>query len=166
MAAKFRVVPGTALPVVCIYFPPPLILNVAAVGAIVPVVVEPEAMVKTLKAVAEPLIDCVVPLKITVPVPAVNVPLLVILPYTRSVFAPPNESDAPLLIVRLRQMPPAAPTLGILGAVDGITTSVVEVGNVLLHQLAGVFQSELTVPPQVPGVQEDVPVMFISSTAQ
>ena len=66
-----------------IYFPPPLILNVEIVGAVVPVTVEPLAIVAVLNVVAlDPASDCEAPLNVTVPALAVNVPFFVKLPFT------------------------------------------------------------------------------------
>lgn len=68
---------------------------------------------KLLKRVeTDPPTDCVVPLKVTVLVFAVNVPLFDQFPLTVKVFDPVMVKDAPLLMVRLRLNPPAEPMTG------------------------------------------------------
>src|ERR1035437_6088546 len=52
-------------------------------------------------------------------------------------------------MVILRHTPPDAPITGWFGAVDGMTTSVEEIGTPP-HQLEAVFQSGPVVPSQVP----------------
>ena len=87
--------PGTAVPLGWMYFPPLLILKLVTVGAVVPVVVEPLAIVSVLNVVTlVPLIDCAAPFIVTVlaPVP-VNAPVPELfdqLPVTPSVLVVPQ----------------------------------------------------------------------------
>jgi len=62
--------------------------------------------------VAPPMLCAPVPLKVTVLVLAVKAPLLVQLPATDNELEPLIVSVAPLLMVRLRAVPPDAPIVG------------------------------------------------------
>lgn len=69
--------------------------------------------IKLLKVVVtEPPMDCVIPLKLTMLVFAVNVPLFDQLPLIVREFDPVIVSEAPELIVRFRLNPPDAPITG------------------------------------------------------
>jgi len=93
---------------------------------------------------------CVVPLKMTVLVFLVNVPLFVQFPLTVRVLDPVIINVELELMVILLQSPPAVPIVGFLVTL-GITTFVEVVGTPP-HQFDAVFQSVLVVPVQVPGV--------------
>lgn len=68
---------------------------------------------KLLKVVlTEPPIDCDIPLKFSVLVFEINVPLFPQLPFIVSKLDPMIFNDAPLLIVRFLLNPPAAPMTG------------------------------------------------------
>ena len=106
------------------------------------------AFVKLLKTeTLVPPIDCVaVPLKTTVPVPAVKAPpLLVQLPLTVNIFEA-KPKLAPLVIVIFRQTL-EADNIGCLAA-GAIVTSVIAVGKTLPHQFPATFQSVLIPPNQ------------------
>jgi hypothetical protein len=95
--------------------------------------------------------DWLLPVKITVPPDAVNVPLLVMAPATVRLFPLPVKARvAPLAIVRSLTEADVLMT-GELGVPEGITTSVVAPG-IPPHQLEAVFQLALVAPSQVPEV--------------
>ena len=99
-----------------------------------------------------PLIVGAVPFKMTVPVPALKVPpLLVQLPLTVKVLEP-KFSVAPELMVIFLQRPGA---LKFTVAPVGIITSVVAVGGTPPHQLDPVFQSLLVYPNHDPAPEHD-----------
>lgn len=75
------------------------------------VVVEVFLIVRFLNEVVL-FIACVVPLKITVLVLGVKVPLLVQSPWTVRVFDPEMVNVAPALMVISRQSPPETPIVG------------------------------------------------------
>src|SRR6478672_8901577 len=82
------------------------------------------------------------------PAAVANVPLLMTLPNKSRVPDPTIVSEPPLLIVMFLAVPVPAAMTGILGAVDGMVTSVVDAGTPP-HQFEGVFQSVLVTPIQV-----------------
>ena len=94
------------------------------------------------------------PLKETVLLPAVNVPVLLQLPYTLKVFELLIVNDAlPSIVILWHDA--AAPITGWKVAVDGITTSVAEVGTPP-HQFNALPQSELINPSHVPVVHDEL----------
>ena len=88
--------------------------------------------------------------KTTVPVPALNVPLLVKFPDMLNVDEPLIVNDAPELIVTLAAEDDVLIT-GKLGLPAEITTAVLDVGTPP-HQLDAVFQLVLVVPNQMPSL--------------
>ena len=82
------------------------------------------------------------------PAAALNVPLLTTFPKRSSIPFAPMVSVPPVLIVIFLAVPAPPLRFGMLGAEEGIITSIVEVGTPP-HQLEAVFQSVLVKPVQV-----------------
>src|SRR5678815_3796503 len=89
------------------------------------------------------------PLRITMPVAPLSVPLFVQSPLTVNVFAPVIVSVAPELMVILLQAA-AAEMVGAKGVPARIVTLSAEVGTTPLHQLEPSNQSILVVPIHEP----------------
>ena len=92
-------------------------------------------------------------MKVTVPVPAVRVPLFDQLPETVRAPVPDMVRVAPLLIVMFLHCAPMALMVGWKSVPEGIVTSVEEIGRVPLHQLDVVAQSVLVAPVHWPATQ-------------
>jgi hypothetical protein len=106
--------------------------------------------------VAELVIVCAAPLKITVLEFAAKVPLLFQLPLTVNVFVPDIVNDELVLIVILLQVA-EAPIIGLLGTL-GINILLDEVGTEPLDQFVAVAQSVLVAPVQELGIF-NIPVL-------
>src|SRR5512147_1795037 len=88
------------------------------------------------------------PLKLILPAVALNVPLFVTLPNKSNTPVAAIINDPPVLMVMFRAVPVPPVITGMLGADEGITTSVTAVG-MPPHQLEAVFQLVLVTPIQV-----------------
>ena len=99
-------------------------------------------------------------MKVTVPVPAVRVPLFDQLPETVSAPGFDMVSVAPLLMVMFLHTAPVALMVGWKRVPEGIVTSVEEIGNVPLHQFEVVAQSVLVAPVHWPATQ---PLLTVST---
>jgi len=95
---------------------------------------------------------CAPPPKLTVPVPAVNVPVLDQFPFTVKVTAPVSVRVALVAIVILLQTAEAV-MLGYLGAPVGIETLVIASGTEPHDQFDAVLQLVSVAPVHKPGVQ-------------
>src|SRR5262245_41614144 len=108
-------------------------------------------MVRLLKALV-PASVCVLllPLKTTVPSPAVSVPLLVQFPATLRILALDIVSVRPDCIAKLLIVTLAALIVGLLVTpAVGITTSLIETGFLLVFQFVSVSQLVSVAPVQV-----------------
>ena len=145
-------------------FPPMVIVATVVVAAVplkerFPVTEVPELNVLAplpervrLANALVPVMVCAPPAKFTVPVPAVNVPVLDQFPFTVKVTAPVSVSVALVPIVILLHVTEPV-ILGYLGAPVGIETLVIASGTEPHDQLVAVLQLVSVAPVHKPGVQ-------------
>ncbi len=141
---KLRVLaPMLRLPVVSSRLP---VMLVVPASETPPKVFVMEILLKLLEPLV--MVCAVEPLKVTVPLLAVNVPSLTQLPATERLLAALKLRLLPVLMVILRQAAPAALITGWLTIPVGMITSTEPDGKALPHQLLAVNQSVLVAPFQ------------------